>query len=323
MKINAIQGALNSTFRKAISKNRICHIKKCENMAINSHVLQKNGILSGIADDHHIYVIEFDFFKNDLIYFKRKGLNEAFTFKGFCKDHDNSIFAPIEDYEIDFEDYRNQLLFAYRTIFNEKVKKEVNLDWRKLQKESKTLQGVIDIEKYDRIDEQERLGINDADFYLNKIESDLKNDNKSFVFKVRYVRECELCIASSFTLETTLERYLTIQSTGHDLELTTNIVISFFPLEGENVFMIGYLKEKESNCDKYVQSFLDCDEEYFFKKLSDLILNRCEMWTCSKDFFMEFLLPRERIIKNILKETALSIREDQKLSFNLFDPMFI
>ncbi|MCJ7449136.1 MAG: hypothetical protein MUO72_15765 [Bacteroidales bacterium] len=313
-----IQEVLNTTFKRANDKSRICCVPGCNKPAINSHILQKNGILNGIAQNRHIIISTTDFFEADIFHFRRKGINESFTFKGFCSEHDKSIFSPIEDYEIDFEDYKSQLLFAYRTVLNERVKKEVILDWHKYQKESKVLSGEIDTKLLDESDEQERLGIKDISYFQDKIEKDLKNNTESFVFKFRYTKPVEICIASHFTFETTRERNNEIQKTGKDFDLLTDIFLSFFPIEGENVLLIGYLKEQESKCGNFVQTFLDCTEDELFKKISDLILCRCEVWACSENFYSNYIKPREGQINKIFQESAESIDEDRSLNFNIF-----
>jgi predicted nucleic-acid-binding Zn-ribbon protein len=66
------------------------------------------------------------------------------------------------------------------------------------------------------------------------------------------------------------------------IHIPTNIFVCYFPIEEENVMMIGTLKEVSNKAIEFIESFYNCEESEFFKKLSDIILNRCEMWSCSK-----------------------------------------
>lgn len=316
---NQIKHRLNLTFLKTKNTKRICSVKGCEKTAINSHILQKNGILNCISEENHVRLLSHDFFKDNLVFFKRVGVNEAFTFKGFCSEHDSEIFKPIENNEIDFEDYNNQLLFAYRTILNELVKKNINIEWRKRQSSDDILKNIIDIDILREANEQERLGIEDIQYVLNKINEDFKGTSKQFVFKVRYVSSNNVCLASHFTFESVRTRSENISKTGKDLERLTNIFVSYFPLEGENVFMIGYLKECEDRCGKFVQDFFDCNEDILKKKISNLLLCRCEMWTCSETFYQTKILPQEKKIIEIIENSSISIDEDRDLEFNLFE----
>lgn len=313
------QDILNKLFKKALDQPRNCSYPGCNKPAINSHVLQKNGILNGIQNSGHIRVSEADFINPELFYFKRKGINKSFTFKGFCSDHDKTIFSPIEDYEINFEDYKSQLLFTYRTVLNERYKKEVMLDWHKFQKESYSLRGVVDFARLDKTDEQQKIGIKDINYYIEKVESDIITNTENFTFKVRYTKPSEICLASHFSYETTREQLKIIDKTGNDFNLLTAIFISFFPIEAENVLVMGYLKEHEGKCGTFVNSFFDCTEDILFKKISNLLLCRCEMWACSDQFYFKLIKPHEKEVNKIFKESAVSVDENRDLDFNIFD----
>jgi hypothetical protein len=316
---NQLKDRLNRTFSKTKEASRICSVPGCTKTAINSHILQKNGILNSISEQNHVRLLGHDFFKDNLAFFKRVGVNEAFTFKGFCSEHDSEIFKPIEGDEIDFDDYQNQLLFAYRTVLNELVKKTINIEWRKRQRNDDVLKNVVDFEMFRKTDVQERLGIEDIKYGLNKILEDFDGVTQQFVFKVRSVSSKEVCLASHFTFESVRTRNEKIRDTGKDFERLTDIFVSFFPLDGENVFMIGYLKEFEDRCGKFVQDFFDCSEVELLKKISNLLLCRCEMWTCSEAFYKTNILPREKTILDIIQDSAINIDEDRDLNINLFE----
>ena len=64
-----------------------------------SHVLQKNGILKEISVKNHLYqfsgVSSFDIDKKGPFELKRIGINDVYTFPGFCKIHDSKITLPL------------------------------------------------------------------------------------------------------------------------------------------------------------------------------------------------------------------------------------
>lgn len=319
MKQKQIQARINKLLGKAKVRNRKCYWNGCQNNAINSHILQKNGILTKISTNGHIIISKTDFLNPELFYFKRSGINNTYTFKGFCKDHDNSIFQPIEDYEIDFNNYRNQLLFAYRTILNEKRTKEVLIDWNNSQVNNPILSNLIDKTKISKLNNQYRIAINDIKYYENIILSNLKSIEEDFVFKVRYIKELDVCLASHFTFETTRERKEHIKKTGDDFKLLTNIFISLFPLIDESVFIMGYLKSMHKKCGAFVESFFVIEESNLLLEISNLMLRRCEQWACSDQFYQKHIKERETEINKIFRESATSIDEDEKLDFNIFD----
>src|SRR4030042_5014699 len=78
-----------------------CIIDDCNSVAINSHLLQQNGILNIVADSGHITEMrQTDFLKwnqrNPPIQMARVGIRNAFSLQVFCSEHDSSIFKRIE-----------------------------------------------------------------------------------------------------------------------------------------------------------------------------------------------------------------------------------
>jgi hypothetical protein len=252
-----INSRFNKLFEKSLKKSRKCYYPNCNEQAINSHILQKNGILSGISENGHIYVLKTDFLNTGLFHFKKSGINVTYTFKGFCKYHDKEVFKEIEDYEIDFDNYLNQLLFAYRTILNEKRKKEVLLDWYNYQKNDEVLKYYLIQDYIEKSIYGNKQAINDLVYYEKAILSDLNSNNESFIFKVRYVKQTDICLASHFTFETTRQMQETIIKTGKDIKILTDIFISFFPLENESVLIVGFLKENENTCKEFVNNLFE------------------------------------------------------------------
>ena len=114
--------------KKIYEKKRKCFSESCDLTAINSHILQKNGIINFISENSHVYRYLLDPFRGG-IDFKKIGNNDAFSIKGFCNKHDTEIFNEIEQNSFDPLNYRVQLLFAYRSLLYEYRKKEFMLEW--------------------------------------------------------------------------------------------------------------------------------------------------------------------------------------------------
>lgn len=319
MKQKQISARFNKHNLKASKIQRKCCFPDCKNLAINSHILQKNGILTQISNNGHIYVLRGDFLNPNLFFFKKSGLNTTYTFKGFCMEHDKSIFRPIEDFEIDYEDYNSQLLFAYRTILNERRKKEMLIDSKHLQLKDNQLYDSIDISITKQLIAQERLAIKDIAYYEHLAFNDMQNGTENFIFKTRYTQKADICLASYFSYETTIQREKKIFNTGNDYELLTGIFISYFPLEEENVLMMGYAKSMEHICGEYVSNFFEIDESTLFRKISNLLLGRCEEWACSEHFYQNKIQPREELIINHVIKSIGSLDENIESSFNIFD----
>lgn len=109
-----------SDAKNAKKKKRRCMYPNCLEYSINSHLLQKRGVLSEIANEGKF--VEYD---NSTPYqpekFALTGINETdmFTFRGFCNFHDTETFRDIENGLSNFSEYRHQLLFYYRAVSNQ------------------------------------------------------------------------------------------------------------------------------------------------------------------------------------------------------------
>ena len=72
----------------------ICNSAK----SINSHLIAKN-CLKNISENGHVKTYSHNFFSikiDEHIKFELKGTSKASTYKGFCKEHDHSIFLEID-----------------------------------------------------------------------------------------------------------------------------------------------------------------------------------------------------------------------------------
>jgi hypothetical protein len=117
---------------KAIEEMNTCLHPSCNENSINTHILQKNGILSTLENDRHLMEMGINPFQDEIHFFNRIGINKAYSFKCFCNEHDTNLFKEIETKEIDFSNYRHLILFTLRTIYNEKFRKKVNIRMREL-----------------------------------------------------------------------------------------------------------------------------------------------------------------------------------------------
>lgn len=114
---------LNSLFKGNNKKFKRClePTMTCQNTAINSHSVQNSKILDNLVVKNHVSAFNrtMDKEKGPQIDYGLVGRNSATTFTGLCEAHDNSIFSPIEDNEINLKDERHLFLLSYRAIYRE------------------------------------------------------------------------------------------------------------------------------------------------------------------------------------------------------------
>ncbi len=92
------------------------------NEIIKAHSIQKNKSLSAIAQHGHVYKISSDIgslkMNKGRLTYKKYGINKVSTFFGFCKNHDNELFEPIDN-ELLIPTDQQILLYSYRSLCRE------------------------------------------------------------------------------------------------------------------------------------------------------------------------------------------------------------
>ena len=285
-----IAKAFHDCKSKAIKEINVCFHPNCNAKSINSHILQKNGILSSIAEDGHVTEMQISKYNETEHFFKKVGLNKAFSFNCFCKTHDTELFKTIELEEIDFSNYRNLLLFTLRTVYNEKFRKLVNVSMYKCLITNHS--ELFDINILKGMLSQENLGITDLEKTENVIWKDLNNGSESYVFKVREISKKDICLSAFYNYETSLELQQYIRKHHKDKEDVTDIFVNIFPYKSKSIFMMAYKKENESEAKAYVNPFFTEKEKRLERRITNLMMFQCETWVVSNTFY------NKRIEKN-------------------------
>lgn len=117
------------------AKGRCLHYQadnRC-NEIIKAHSIQNNGVLSKIANKkNEIYALSKnmgDLKKNDgNICFRRYPISQFSIFRGFCKNHDNDLFKPIDTSYFKSTNQQQIFLYAYRSLSKELFNKENSLN---------------------------------------------------------------------------------------------------------------------------------------------------------------------------------------------------
>lgn len=109
---------------------------------IKAHSIQKNGLLSKIARNNKVYCLSHnigDFKKNKGgVVFKEEYIAKFSIFKGFCKEHDNKLFEPIDNSFFSTENMQHVLLYTYRSLTREFFNKENSLNlYKKIWEDAK------------------------------------------------------------------------------------------------------------------------------------------------------------------------------------------
>jgi len=282
-----------SIFRKIINRvndqKRICQSPGCANDAINSHLLQRNGVLSHISENAHLIQIKpNDFFKIEkegMIQFQRVGINQAISYPLFCNYHDTSIFTEIESSSIDFLNYRSQLLFSYRSLCAELRKKERNVDIAKSVINSNILSQLLSKTFFDneRMSlKGNQLAVDDLSSYKEELEIELKNPEGTFYFETLVFPPYKVSISAVFSYVDNLKNILNRYSDSAPL----NTVFFNVVPQPHNLYVImGYKRDKTDEWIlNYINKWNSCDPENVGLLLSDLV-TRVETWAMAQSVY--------------------------------------
>ena len=235
--------------RQIERSSKRCMCPNCTSTAINSHVFQRNGIISQIATEGRVYSFNLDsLFKllrgQNPIQYEITGIREAFCFNGFCSVHDNDLFLPIEQGEVDWYNEHNQYLLEYKTICRELRAKE---DAHQLLCNTlKTFEWGADSYDipigmtYEILNAQRTIPT--LIQYKKLFENGIYNrDYSRYFFYVRVLPfRLDMCLSSPITIK---EENKQMFIASDEINDTVNIV-QIFPYKDRTIIMLGFLEGK-------------------------------------------------------------------------------
>ncbi|PKP22438.1 MAG: hypothetical protein CVU05_03920 [Bacteroidetes bacterium HGW-Bacteroidetes-21] len=319
---------LNKAFLMAMKnsekKARTCMFHKCNNIAIKSHVLQKNGILREISTNNHL--IEqcppnpFELKNKGILDFKLIGINDVYTFMGFCKFHDSEIFKPIEvNTNLNFNRKIQQTLFSYRGLCQEIRRKEIASEWIK---EIYDLSPIGLKHQYDVMLVGYKIGIWSLKYFKNEFEKAIiTHDYCNFHFETITIPNIEMCISVPLTigeLDIPADNSFETWKKKQNRPLTTSF-INIFPKGEESIVIVGY--HKGFIC-KWTMDLLlrlkNGTRNEVFKELSDLITMRLEFWAMSESLFKKISSDDISLLKDFFRNNVYNHSPNIKTEINLF-----
>lgn len=265
-----------------------CQCDGCNEKAINSHLLQRKGILNHIAENGHVVEIRpTDFFKWDSnlppLEFKLVGITQAISLPVFCDKHDTELFKKIEQNTIDLDDLESQLLLSYRVICAEIVKKEQNIEINKRIKNAHTLDYpdfLLDLETKGYI-----LGLRDLKVYKNLVEAELARPTSKFHFAHYTYPKIGVAASATFSYEVDAATKEGVQKSVEG-KVWDGVFIHLIPQETTLEIVIGY-HEDHSNPEliTYVESWKELDDIALKLLMTDLFSARIEGWAMSPSLY--------------------------------------
>ena len=313
--------------RKSEKKVRYCMFNNCRHTAIKSHVLQKNGILREISDKNHLIQMApanpFEMSNKGPLDFKLVGINDVYTFLGFCSTHDSEIFKKIEtESTLDFNDKNQQALFCYRGLCQEIRRKEIATEW---MLELKPHFPATFLPLIESLIDGYSDGIKNLNFFKTELEKAINSQNTdSFYFETIKIPKIELCISVPLNIgELEISQDLDYEKWRLKKQIILTSFINIFPKGNESFAIIGYHKNYPCNWTiDLINKLKSEDKNKIFKELSDLITLRLEFWSMSKSLFeaipqiklaeFKFLFTQNSFDHSPKLETKLNLFENLK-----------
>ena len=299
----------------------------CTNDAIQSHILQKKGVISHICEDGHYYVLDIENLYNitnpsQFLKFSKIGINKGLTHPLFCGDHDTSLFRSIEQSQYDPSNYRSQLLFCYRGSAMEQRKKEILADIHGGMLNSQ----IFRAEAIDAIIESTTLrltgymmGVEDLRYFNEEFQKDIENpDRARFHFTTRQLHRLDICTSATFS---PIDEKLT---DAEQLKALNAIFTAVFPFQNSTVVVSGYHKDHYNRwMTDYVDSWSTLSKHELEMRISNLLIKRCETWGASPHLYRSLSkAKKDTILKQFIQDVS---NLDQSLStstnvFSEFNP---
>lgn len=309
-------------------KKRKCIVEGCQNIAINSHILQKNGIINLICENRHFYVLGLtDFFKPQTIFdspiqFHKIGINEGLSFPLFCNTHDTELFSDIEIGEYNPNLYKIQLLFAYRSICKEIRKKEIQIDIQGNILNNSTIRTEFTDEKIGVTTDLLNgyiLGVKDLKFYQKEIEIELAelaagtSISNRFTFTTSITNKLDICTSSIFSP-------VDYGTDALQEEPFKAIFISIFPKEDTTVIICGYHNSSSSSwITDFINSWKNLTQEQIRKRISEILITRCETWGISPKLYNSMSDEKKEGIIHEFLNNVFTHDEDMVSEINIFE----
>ena len=320
---------IKSIYNHVYEKTWKCIEYDCDESAINSHLLQRHGILDNITENNHTYevrggdMMRWDEKNPPLFLFKLVGIQQAISLPIFCTHHDNSLFYDIEHGDVDFDDYKVQLLFSYRALCAEIRKKEINKEVNKRMRASRELnvkQGFEDI--INMQDKGYDLGLRDLNTYRDEILSELAAPSGLFIFKHYSYPALGVYASASFSYDEDGSSAFGVQKSMEG-EVWDNCFIHILPLKDSTEIIVGYSSNRTNQyLSDYIDSWANLDVDSLGVKLTDLFAGHIESWGLSPVLYRKIEEKNKKKYCDYVREHASDYMIMQRVGFNLFENCF-
>lgn len=346
MDVNKIKRETDQNMKKLKRKKRFCMFENCKKVAINSHVFQQNRILNQLCHKNHLYQLssnsQFDIFDKGLVTLRKFGINQAFSFYGFCKNHDDNLFASIEKgVDIDFTDVKSVLLLSYKNICNEIYRETVAMEQFQFMYDlylkllntetnlttNRKLHICKNLKNFSIAKQDFLHNIKNLSYFKEELEKDNNNiGEQKFIYDVIKIPKVELCLAAALDIYNSND----LNTINYDKEKQQYVVphvtsmINIFPYK--ECTYITTVVHKEFPCTwtlEFQKRVKESDLEEVGKLLTHLLIYRTEYWCISEDLKQKIGNQKIEMLYKLFQNNLSDFNAHFSSDFNLFSNCLI
>ena len=318
-----IQNEFGEILNKVKRKKWSCVEYGCDNPAINSHLLQRNGILNYVAEDGKVVMIKPSSIfglKNNIspFEFEKIGIKEALSYDVFCCHHDVNLFKEIEDSPFEANNYRHCALFYYRTISAETRLKEIEIEKYELMLNSKVFNEFVPIPYMLHFHEQKMImtySRMEIETYRSWIYEDLHKNTKNFIFN-----SFEIPVKGIFS--SSISSLFLTEKELSSPETPQYLFVQIIPKEKNSLIIFGYHKQhKHIHYESYIERWRSVSKENVGYMLTGLLI-QSNQWGMSPSLHEKLQKNNIEKYKSLFYDDCLSHDQYPNETFNLFEGIF-
>lgn len=310
---------LGKIFENVKKKKWSCLHLDCNEMAINSHLGQQNGILSELENNGHLIQVKpnsaHEWNKKVPIEFKKLGISQSVSLPIFCNLHDTKVFKYIESNNSELEAYTSFLLFSYRTLCAEIRKKEIAIEHNRRVCEANSLEGKINKDVLEKYRLGLEFGIRDLNILKKELNDELETPTEKYKYWIIELPRYEV-------FATTLISVWQVGTRDANEFNLENLYIHFIPRPNKSILLIGYNKNYfTEEMIKYCESWINLTKQETDIKLTNLLTNQVENWVMSPNMFSKLSFTKRKKYINLLIRDINHCGIPKSKEFNLFDDL--
>lgn len=272
-----------------------CYTHGCISRSSRNHLLQKNGIISQITENNHVWELRTNRFRKPNYYSLEKiGWEETMVMYGYCPNCDNQIFSSIEKPTAQLPaTLADACRYSLRPIVHEIRKKEGNLKFLKSRDSDQSTKTGSSSPMVSSIDKTQ-YGI----YFLQSLASvftDGLSKSVPISYAIRELPRIEIC-ASSILIHPMWYKYNSNLSESNVLAYINTIsqqsfnVINLFPFDNKSILISVTHSESNESSHAFQKIMQQADITGLTRVVSNMLIAQIEDWAISDKLYSK--LPR-------------------------------